>query len=99
MALIAFDVDGCLIDEYDRPRYDVIAILRELQKYNDIVVWSGGGKDYAANWARKLGLFNENVPGLSVLVMSKYDSKLLDVDIAFDDEDASGLARVWVPVK
>lgn len=55
--VICFDVDGCLIDELDRPRYEVINLLITLSSYADIIIWSGGGHDYATRWVERLGLW------------------------------------------
>lgn len=89
----AFDVDGTLIkrtDNGDVPRYDIIAMLRTLVSLGHTVfVWSGGGEDYARNWAEKLGLLPE------VRILPK--SKSYDIDIAFDDQ-ATSLAKVDVIV-
>jgi hypothetical protein len=54
--MIAFDVDGTLIDENDMPRWDIIGILKALTAYCDIIVWSGSGGGYAQAWGRRLFL-------------------------------------------
>ena len=68
--IIAFDVDGTLIRNVDATRLpgvpanvDVpivhqINTLMVLSTYKNIkiVVWSGGGRDYAATWGKRLGL-------------------------------------------
>lgn len=93
MTRIAFDVDGTLIKKTingDVPRYEVIAVLESMVKWgNTVFVWSGGGVDYAEQWVRKLGL----PPEVRVL------PKVLgyDIDLAFDDQDAT-LATVTVRV-
>jgi len=90
---IAFDVDGTLIkrtDNGDVPRYEIIAILKTLVALGHTVfVWSGGGEDYAREWARKLGLLPE------VRVLGKSSS--FDIDLAFDDH-ATSLAKVDIIV-
>lgn len=57
---VAFDVDGTLITQnssLDTPRYDVIALFHVFERLGcDLYIWSGGGVDYAARWAEKLGL-------------------------------------------
>lgn len=83
---IAFDVDDTLIIppiatglEIDTPNYEIINIYKWFQNQgHHMIIWSGGGKDYAEMWARKLGLkANE--------IITK-DTKLKDkIDIAFDD--------------
>ena len=102
---IAFDVDDTLIvpaialkDEPHPyigmhgavPNYDIIAIYRWFQSQgNHMIVWSGGGVDYARTWAEKLGLNPDEV-------IEK--TKAGDIDIAFDDCDVD-LAKVNVKVK
>lgn len=55
---IYFDIDGTLIDIYDQPRDDILAMLKTLAKYHDIILWSGSGKDYAEMWSRRLFINN-----------------------------------------
>lgn len=75
--VVGFDVDGTLIDLLSRPRYDVISAFKFFKSINcKMIIWSGGGLDYARNWARKLGL--------DATIINKGSMK---VDIAFDDED------------
>lgn len=74
---IAFDVDGTLIDFMDRPRYHIIDLMLFFMKQGwDVIIWSGGGIDYAEMWRRKLG-FEE-----TARVVEKCSEK---VDIAVDD--------------
>jgi hypothetical protein len=54
-------MDGTLLhhpgDLEDTPRYDVIDLFRWFQAHgHDMVIWSGGGIDYATRWARRMGL-------------------------------------------
>jgi len=102
---IAFDVDDTLIipavaleDEphpyignYGAvPNYKVIEIYKWFQSQgNEMIVWSGGGIDYARNWGEKLGL-----QPFEVRVKEKSE----DIDIAFDDCDVD-LAKVNMKVK
>lgn len=96
---VAFDIDDTLIiplvafekkSIYDVPNYNVIAIYRWFQENGDyMIVWSGGGIDYAKMWAEKLGLFPDEIR-----VKQKSD----DVDIAFDDCDVD-LGKVNIKVK
>lgn len=90
---VAFDVDGTLIkrtDNGDVPRYDVIAVLQFFVKMgHSVFVWSGGGEDYAREWARKLNLLPD------VRIIAK--SSAFGMDIAFDDH-ATSLAEVDVIV-
>lgn len=95
---IAFDVDDTLImppeaTDLDRdiPNYEIINIYRFFQSQGHyMIVWSGGGLDYARMWAEKLGLKPNEV-------RAKAPAKD-EVDIAFDDCDID-LARVNVKVK
>lgn len=54
-----FDIDGTLIDE-DIEHHSTLALIRilGLQKWKnvDIIVWSGGGKQYAETIGRRLQL-------------------------------------------
>lgn len=93
---IAFDVDDTLIIppeatglDMDTPNYDTISIYKWFQSQGyTMVVWSGGGIDYARRWADKLGL----QPDMVVVKGS------LLVDIAFDDCDVK-LGVVNIKVK
>lgn len=75
---IAFDIDGTLIDEMtNAPKYWVVDQLLWFLKIGwDVIIWSGGGVDYATMWTRKLGF-----TGL-VRVIAKGSEQ---VDIAVDD--------------
>lgn len=90
---IAFDVDGTLIEltgpKEDTPRYDVITVFKFLAQNpnHDMIIWSGGGQDYAYRWAEKLGL--------KARVIEKWSE---EVDLAFDDSDIPMLAKVGVRV-
>jgi hypothetical protein len=101
---IAFDVDDTLIvpavalDDEPHPyigmygaipNYETVALYKWFQSQgNHMIVWSGGGVEYAKTWAEKLGLRPDEVR-----VKAKGD----DVDIAFDDCDVD-LAKVNVKV-
>ncbi len=82
--IIAFDVDDTLIVPAvatgmpsDTPNYDVITVLKWFQKQgHTIIIWSGGGVDYAKTWAEKLALMP-----CEIRIKEKSD----DIDIAFDD--------------
>ena len=96
---IAFDVDDTLIlpavaTGFDRdvPNYETIAIYKWFQHQgNYMIIWSGGGKDYAETWAEKLGLTANEI-------LAK-DTRMKDkIDIAFDDSDIE-LAKVNIKVK
>lgn len=110
--IIAFDVDGTLIKnagvdrEHGIPSNDDVPIMHQintlivLSTYKNvrIVVWSGGGKDYAATWGRRLGLDK---------YVWRYASKLehetlkvhCDTLIAIDDIQATRLGDVNLIVK
>lgn len=55
--IVAFDVDGCLIDINNKPRPEVIALYRAFEELGyEMWVWSGGGQGYAEFHAARLGL-------------------------------------------
>jgi hypothetical protein len=93
---VAFDVDDTIIlpavaTDLDRdvPNYETIAVYRWFQAQGCyMIVWSGGGQDYARMWGEKLGLCPD-----------EYRAKAPDgdVDLAFDDCDVS-LGKVNVKV-
>lgn len=93
---VAFDIDDTLLLPpeatglgIDTPNYRTIAIYNWFKEQgNTMVVWSGGGVDYAERWVEKLGLMPHYiVPKGSI-----------PVDIAFDDCDVN-LGTVNVKVK
>lgn len=91
--IIAFDVDGTLIDEHDNPRYEVIDLLRAFHTLgHTIYVWSGGGQDYARRWVDRLGLWS--------YVDAVYaKDPTLSIDLAVDDvldADLGRLATIYV---
>lgn len=76
--IIAFDIDNTLIDQYDRPRWEIIYLLHFFVKNReDVVVWSGGGIDYCINWCNRLGILD------FVRIIEKGSLK---ADLSFDDE-------------
>jgi phosphoserine phosphatase len=82
--IVAFDVDGTLIDFEDKPRYDIIDLLRwfylnlhELGTEDKLIIWSGGGIEYTKHWVKKLGLEN--------YISDILEKCSIDVDIAVDD--------------
>ena len=106
--IIAFDIDGTLLNNegippatppYLRPQTSVnleaILLLQILSRMKNsrIIVWSGGGLDYAENFVRRYGL-------------EKYVDKCYGkteceekVDICFDDTHACKLADKNLIVK
>ena len=56
--ILAFDVDGTLIDGSDIIFSDIVNVVKVLSKFKNvkIVVWSGGGKKYAETIGMRLGL-------------------------------------------
>lgn len=86
--VVAFDVDGTLIDADDEPRSEIISILRSLVPWCTVVVWSGGGIGYARRWGRKLDLPS------SVIYWTKGGM----VDISFDDQDIKTMSKVNINV-
>lgn len=95
--VVAFDIDDCLIIpsvvtgfDVDTPNYKTIDIYKWFESQDAyLIVWSGGGIDYAKMWATKLGLQPDEVR-----VKQKYP----DIDIAFDDCIVN-LAKVNIQVK
>lgn len=77
---VAFDVDGTLIDADDRPRTDVIEMLMAHYRDGDrVVVWSGGGMDYARTWVSRLALDR-----FVYRVIPK--GRGYEVDVCYDDQ-------------
>ena len=96
---IAFDVDDTLIipaiaTGFDRdiPNYETIAVYHWFQGHGHyMIIWSGGGQDYAQMWAEKLGLKADEI-------ISKTTDRKEEIDIAIDDSMIE-LAKVNVRVK
>ena len=89
--IVAFDVDGTLIhqvgEKEDTPRYDMVQLFKMFENLGcKMVIWSGGGIEYAERWRDKLGLNAEVVAKGSIRA-----------NIAFDDCEAD-LASVDVRV-
>lgn len=98
VVIVAFDVDDTLViwnEDTPSPNWDMINMLLLFNKmpHTQIVVWSGGGIDYAESMGRWL-----NLPS-SV----DYAAKMPDfADIAFDDggdERELTLAKVNILIK
>ncbi len=111
--IVAFDVDGTLIKNTDPgerthgivsngdvPIVHQINTLIVLSTYKNIkiVVWSGGGKQYAEVWGSRLGLDK---------YVWRYASKLEHADIrrqcdyliAIDDIQATGIGHINLIVR
>jgi hydroxymethylpyrimidine pyrophosphatase-like HAD family hydrolase len=92
--IVAFDIDGTLIDYNDEPRKKIISLLKIFKSFgHKIIVWSGGGKDYASLLISRLKLDK---------FVDEYHSKVShpygkNVDICFDDEEVS-LAKLNIKV-
>lgn len=79
MKTIAFDCDGTLLDYNNTPRLEIIAMLRAFRNAGyQIIVWSGGGVNYARNVVDRLGL-RDDVDMVS-------DKRPGTVDVAVDDQ-------------
>lgn len=89
LRIVAFDVDGCLFDQYDQPRWPVIDILRGFSDLGwGVVVWSGSGVEYARRKVERLGL----------QAFVWISPKGIDTpDVAFDDQDVTlGKANIRI---
>lgn len=101
MKYIAFDVDGTLVHTGHKSANDrlnttvahILILLSALPNVR-IIVWSGGGKQYAEQQVRRFAL-DEFVWGC----FSKLDTTLPKVDLAFDDEADFALAKVNLQVE
>lgn len=110
--IVAFDVDGVLIHNTDEDRVhgipsknDVpivhqINTLQVLSTYKNIkiVVWSGGGKQYAETWGRRLGL-DQYVWQYASKLQHEELKALCDTLIAIDDIQATQLGDVNLIVR
>lgn len=97
--VIAFDVDGTIYGSSmshigeGTPNLDVFNLMRILHgmKNTRIIVWSGGGRDYAEQIVRKYGL-GKWVH--SCYGKQEYDSTIFpEVDIAIDDQHEFNLGH------
>lgn len=91
---IAFDIDDTLMKfdhewKLQTPDYELIAVLRWfVANGDDVIVWSGGGLDYAKRTIEKLGLHG----------VRAIEKGSILADIAFDDSALAqmGIANVRV---
>jgi hypothetical protein len=98
---IAFDIDGTTVhtgymSANDAPSTAIIGLMKKLSKLPSvrIIIWSGGGAQYAQQQARRF-----NMEQYAWRITSKLDTTLPIVDIAFDDEPefAKALVNITVP--
>lgn len=111
--IIAFDVDGTILNNegippetptYLRPRCGVnlevillIQILSKKMKNTKVIVWSGGGQEYAEKICREYGLDKYVYRAYG---KHEYDETIDgEVDICFDDVHACELAHKNLIVK
>jgi len=96
--IIAFDIDGTILNNegaqrdggVNLPVLQMIELMAKKIKNSRVIVWSGGGKDYAEQIVRKYGL-DRWVDG--VYSKQGYDEETDGkVDIAFDDQHEFSLA-------
>lgn len=111
--IIAFDIDGTILNNegiptespvHLRPQCGVnlevimlLQILSKKMKNTKVIVWSGGGKDYAEQICRRYGLekYVHRVYG-----KHEYDETIDGkVDICFDDVHSCSLAEKNLIVK
>jgi len=110
--IIAFDVDGTLIKNVEAARQhgmvnsDDVPIVHQintlmvLSTYKNvrIVVWSGGGRDYAEMWGMRLGLSKYVWRYASKLEHEQLKS-MCDTLIAIDDIQSTRLGDVNLIVR
>ena len=107
--MVAFDVDETLIVpavatglDRDVPNYDNIAVYRWFQSQGHVmVVWSGGGEDYARMWGEKLGLsadFYRDKHDRAPFFLDYLPGDKAAPDLTFDDSDLT-LGTVNVKVR
>lgn len=112
--IFAFDVDGTLIrndqsteyrvhgqlSEGDMPIFHQINTLQVLSTYKNvkIVVWSGGGKQYAEMWGKRLGL-DQYVWRYASKLEHESIKTMCDTLIAVDDIQATQLGDVNLIVR
>jgi hydroxymethylpyrimidine pyrophosphatase-like HAD family hydrolase len=83
---IFFDVDGTLVDKDDVPRHGLKELFQKLSKTHHIVVWSGGGKDYAEMKVHRIGL-SEYV-SFFAMKTEIHKFRINKHDICIDDQDS-----------
>lgn len=97
---VAFDVDGTLIrnggNGIDISNVRIVELLKILSTFKNvrILVWSGGGKEYAERWVRLLGLED-----YVWRVDTKMNHEELNVDIAIDDIQDTAIGKINLIVR
>jgi hydroxymethylpyrimidine pyrophosphatase-like HAD family hydrolase len=97
---VAFDIDGTLIhtahdsknDDLNLGRAQLLILLSQMPSIR-LVIWSGGGADYAKQQAKRFGLEEH-----AWRITSKFDHTLPPIDIAFDDTADFNMAKVNINV-
>lgn len=94
--IIAFDIDGTLNGEFgwNMEIVNLLKLLSSKMKNTKIIVWSGGGKEYAEMWVRRMQL-EKFVDGC----YHKVGYNGPKVDIAFDDIHEFNLAEKNIIVR
>jgi phosphoserine phosphatase len=94
--VVAFDVDGTLIDAGPKYYEDIIQTLKVMSKWKNvkIVVWSGGGKEYAARWGRLL-----DIDKYVWKYASKTEWRDIRPDIAIDDIQDTAIGGINLIVR
>lgn len=96
--IIAFDIDGTLIsntsglgqEKLHIDTYHLMVLLSKM-KNTRIIVWSGGGQDYAEQIVKKYGLSQYVAQCYG---KHEYDTTIFpEVDIAIDDQHEFSLAH------
>lgn len=96
---ICFDVDGTLIDSEGEVNWRITDLLRTLSRFKNtrIIVWSGGGAEYAKMTVRRLGIENyvDDYASKNHLGRDSEGNHMFDPalkpDIAIDDIEACEL--------
>lgn len=80
--MLFVDVDGTLIDGNDKAIVPVVAAVWTTlaRGIHPVVIWSGGGADYAEMWARRLFY------SVDVAAIAKDPSALREYDTVVDDQ-------------
>jgi hypothetical protein len=96
---VAFDVDGTLIrngGNGDVANARIVDLLKVLSTFKNIkiVVWSGGGRDYAARWVRLL-----DIEKYVDQVASKTEHETIAADIAIDDIQDTAIGKLNLIVR